>query len=103
MKKFGFILSIAISLMLVACNTGKSLLYQDKDTFGVQLICKQYASGKGKEILVKNGEYPRWIPGTKTHFAYVERSGPSHGFKLWIAKEDGSNPKALTGFEVGYE
>jgi len=40
---------------------------------------------------------------TKTHFAFIERKGGSPDVKLWVVEDDGKNPVARTGFEIGSE
>ena len=90
---------LAISLVTLAygCSTSKTLLYQHNGQ-----IFKEYTSGKDSTMLVNKGEYPQWIPGVKTHFAYVERQPGNPHMKLWMAEDDGKNPVALTQFEIGH-
>jgi len=83
--------------MIGCCLDSKTLLYQYNGQ-----IFKQYENGTGQVMLVSKGEYPQWIPGTKTHFAYVERQPGNPHMKLWVAEEDGKNLLALTNFEVSY-
>ena len=97
-------LLLLISILAVFINAGcggatsQTLLYQLDHQ-----IWKQYEDGTGKVLLIQNGERPRWIPGTKTHFAYIERKGGTPNVKLWVADVDGKNPVALTNFEIASE
>jgi|GEM_PF-6444324 len=83
--------------LFFGCSDSKTLLFQKNGQ-----IFKEYENGKDAVMLISKGEYPQWIPGTKTHFAYVERQPGNPHMKLWVAKEDGTNPLALTNFEVSY-
>lgn len=96
-------ISYFLILTLIGCADSKKMLYQIKlssTTSSHSEIAKKYEDGTGAIVLVKNGEYPKWKPGVKTHFAYVERQSGNPNLKLWVAQEDGSNPVALTGFEI---
>jgi Tol biopolymer transport system component len=66
-------------------------------------IWKQYENGSGKVLMFQSGERPRWVPGTKSHFAYIQRQPGKADVKLWVAEYTGASPLALTGFEVGSE
>lgn len=102
-KFLQLLMVVAFALMLSGCSDSKTLLYQkEAGSTKTQQIYKCYENGDKDELLVNNGENPQWIPGTKTHFAYLERKPNSNLMKLWIADEDGKNPKALTGFDLDY-
>lgn len=92
------VVSMLVVLFTAACDLPPTLLYDLNHN-----IWREYASGNEKQMLIQNGERPRWIPGTKTHFAYIERLGGSPNVKLWVAEDDGANPVALTGFEIKSE
>ena len=88
---------LSILALLPNCSNSKKLLFQNNGQ-----IFKAYDNGKDAVMIISKGEYPQWIPGTKTHFAYVERRQGNTHMKLWVSKEDGTNPLALTNFEVSY-
>jgi WD40 repeat protein len=94
-----FLVVVACLIFLsIGCTTSKTLLFQlNGDTW------KQHPDGTEPELLIKSSERPRWIPGNKTHFAYIERKPGTPWVKLWVAQEDGKNPLALTGFEIDSE
>jgi len=94
-KGLAVLLVVSVMTLALGCSDAKTLLYQHNGK-----IFKEYTSGKDSDLLAAKGEYPAWIPGTKTHFAYVERKPGTVPMKLWVAKEDGTNPVALTKFEV---
>jgi hypothetical protein len=96
-KGFAVLLIGCAIVATLGCSDAKTLLYRSNGD-----IYKSYTSGKDPELLAKHGVYPAWIPGTKTHFAFVERKPGSVPMKLWVAKEDGTAPVALTKFEVHY-
>jgi len=103
---FLVILILLFVSAVMGCSTSKTLLYQSRVNVGgyyQQQIAKEYADGTGSVTLIKNGEYPQWIPGVKTHFAYLERKPGNPHLKLWVAKEDGTNPIALTNFEIHFD
>jgi len=105
-KPFSFLIVLSAALAFISCTDSKTLLYQKKVTIGstAQIqIFKCYEDGTKSALLINKGEYPKWIPGKKTHFAYVERKPGNTNLKLWVANEDGTNPKALTGFEIDYD
>lgn len=100
------LLIVLCSILLVRCTDSKTLIYQLKANVGgyyKQQIAKAYEDGTGSVTLIQNGESPKWIPGVKTHFAYIERKAGNPYQKLWVAKEDGTNPIALTKFEIHYD
>jgi Tol biopolymer transport system component len=82
----------------VGCSNAKTLIYEHN-----QQIWKAYEDGSGATLLASKGENPSWIPGTKTHIAYVEQKPNSNMVKLWKADEDGKNPTALTGFDLHFD
>lgn len=88
-------LLVSAIALLLGCSDAKTLLYHHNGS-----LYKAYTTGKDSVLLAAKGEDPAWIPGTKTHFAYVERKPGMVPMRLWVAKEDGSNPLALTKFEV---
>lgn len=87
-------------VVLIGCpnNPSQTLIYNLNGQ-----IWKQYQDGSGKVLLCQNGERPRWVPGTKTHYAYIERKAGNPNVRLWVAEYTGANPVALTGFEVHSE
>ena len=90
----------------IGCSNSRTLIYQLRVNVGgyyQQQIAKEYADGTGSVTLIKNGESPQWIPGGKTHFAYIERQAGNPNQKIWVANEDGTNLVALTGFEVHFD
>ncbi|NOY79337.1 MAG: hypothetical protein GXO76_15905 [Calditrichaeota bacterium] len=92
--------------VVAGCSTSRTLLYQSRVKVGgyyQQQIAKEYEDGTGSVTLIKKGEYPQWIPGVKTHFAYLERKPGNPHLKLWVAKQDGTNPVALTNFEIHFD
>lgn len=89
-----FLLTLA-SVSATKCSTAKTLIFEDN-----QQIWKAHANGSGKTLLASKGKNPSWIPGTKTHIAYVEPKPYSNMMKLWKADEDGKNPTALTDFDL---
>jgi WD40-like Beta Propeller Repeat len=92
--------STSAFLLLISCpgTPSQTLIYSLNNQ-----IWKQQEDGSGKMLVSQSGERPRWIPGTKTHFAYIERKPGTVEVKLWVAENTGANPVALTGFEVGSE
>lgn len=92
-------LAMVLLSFLEPCNKISPTLIYTQDG----QIWKQQADGSEKTFLIAKGERPQWIPGTKTHFAYVERQPGNPHLKLWVAEQDGKNPVALTGFEVRSE
>ncbi|SFG61951.1 TolB family protein [Neptunomonas qingdaonensis] len=89
------VLLIINAILMVGCSTSKTLIYEHKQT-----IWKAYANGKDATQLASLGENPSWIPGNKTHFAYLEPKSNSNKKRLWKADEDGKNPSPLTGFDL---
>ncbi len=101
-------IAIGVSLALFGCTTNppKTLLYQSTAIVGgykQQQISKSFANGDKSELLATKGEHPQWIPGVKTHFAYLERQAGKPEQRLWIAKDDGTGALALTGFDVHFD
>jgi dipeptidyl aminopeptidase/acylaminoacyl peptidase len=98
------LLALAVSSFLGCGGTSQTLIYSLKDAYGNRIIWKQSREGDDKISLKLKGERPRWIPGTKTHFAYIERKPGSKSFKIWVADTDGKNAVPLSSkFEFGSE
>jgi len=88
---FGLVSVLMVPVLMVfiniACTASKTLLFGHNEN-----IWKMYDSGKGKVKLFNYGYLPKWIPGKKTHFAYLDLPPFSGGyFSLVVAAEDVGN------------